>query len=108
MSGNDGSLGWGKAGRNGATCTLSANDQTLSGDIVVDEQSAVSLLLKGDSSYTGTVNTANTAKAAKVTLEDGSTWTLTGNAYLTAFSGRVSSIVTNGFTVYVDGNPLSK
>lgn len=108
VSGNDGSLGWGKTGSNGADCTLSANDQTLSGDIVVDELSSVSLLLKGDSSYTGTVNTANTALAAKVTLEDGATWTLTGNAYLTAFSGRVSSIVANGFTVYVEGKPLTK
>ena len=108
VSRNDGSLGWGKADSNGADCTLSANDQTLSGDIVVDELSSVSLILKGSSSYTGTVNTANTALAAKVTLEDGATWTLTGNAYLTAFSGRVSSIVANGFTVYVEGKPLTK
>ena len=108
VSGNDGSVGWGKAGSNGADCTLSANDQTLSGDIMVDELSSVSLILKGDSNYSGTVNTANTAKAAKVTLEDGAIWTLTGNAYLTAFSGRVSSIVTNDFTVFVNGKALTK
>lgn len=107
VSGNDGSLGWGEAGSNGADCTLTANGQTLTGDIVVDELSSVSLLLKGDSNYTGTINAANTAKVAKVTLEDGCTWTLTGNTYLTAFSGRVSAIVTNGFTVYVNGQVLA-
>jgi hypothetical protein len=67
----------------------------------------VAVTLKGDSTYTGTINTANTALAAKMTLEDGSIWTLTGNAYLTAFSGRVSSIVTNGFTVFVNGAVLA-
>ena len=107
VSGNDGSFGWGEAGSNGADCTLLANDQSLTGDIVVDELSSVSLLLKGDSSYTGAINTANTAKVAKVTLEGGCTWTLTGNAYLTAFSGRVSAIATNGFTVYVNGQVLA-
>ena len=107
VSGNDGSFGWGEVGSNGADCTLTANDQTLTGDIVVDELSSVSLLLKNGSDYTGTINTANTAKVAKVTLEDDCTWTLTGNAYLTSFTGRVSGIVTNGFTVYVNGQVLA-
>lgn len=107
VSGNDGTRGWGEAGNNGADCTLTATDQTLSGDIVVDEHSSVTLVLRGDSSYTGTVNTANTARAATVTLEVGASWTLTGNAYLTAFSGRVSSIITNGFAVYVNGTLLT-
>jgi len=84
-----------------------AKNQTLNGDIVVDALSSVSLTLRGKTDYTGTINTANTARAAKVTLEDGAVWTLTGNAYLTAFTGRVSEIVTNGFTVYVNGTALT-
>lgn len=107
VSGNDGTRGWGEAGSNGADCTLTATDQTLTGDVVVDEHSSVTLVLRSDSTYSGTVNTANTARAAKVTLENGSTWSLTGNAYLTAFSGRVSSITTNGFAVYVNGTLLT-
>ena len=107
VSGNDGSRGWDEAGSNGADCAVVAKDQTISGDVVVDELSAVSLTLRGKSAYTGTVNTANTARAAKVTLEDDATWQLTGNAYLTAFTGRISGIVTNGFTVYVNGVALS-
>ena len=105
--GNDGSLGRGRAGSNGADCALIAQDQALAGDIIADELSSVSLTLKGNSSYTGTVNAANTARAAEVTLEYGSTWTLTGNAYLTAFTGRLSGIAANGYTVYVNGVPLT-
>jgi len=107
VSGNDGTRGWGEAEKNGADCTVIAKNQTLNGDIVVDALSSVSLTLRGKTDYTGTINTANTARAAKVTLEDGAVWTLTGNAYLTAFTGRVSEIVTNGFTVYVNGTALT-
>ena len=107
VSGNDGSRGWGEAGKNGADCTLNAKDQTIAGDIVVDELSTVAIVLRGESAYTGTVNTSNTARAAKVTLEDEATWTLTDNAYLTAFTGRVGSIITNGFTVFVNGVALT-
>jgi hypothetical protein len=108
VGGNDGSRGWGEAGRNGADCALIVKDQALTGDVVADELSSVSLTLRGSSTFTGTVNAANTARAAKVTLEDGTTWTLTDNAYLSSFTGRVSGIVTNGFTVYVNGAALTK
>ncbi len=107
VSGNDGSLGWGETGKNGADCTLIAQDQTLKGGIIVDALSSVDMTLRGTSSFTGTVNAANTARGAKVTLEDDATWTLTDNAYLTAFTGRVGNIDTNGFTVYVNGEPLT-
>ena len=105
VSGNDGSRGWGEAGRNGANCTLIAKNQLLSGDIIVDELSSVSVTLRGDSAYVGAINAANTG-AAKVTLESGATWTLTDNSYLTAFTGRIGSIVANGFNVFVNGVPL--
>ncbi|MBA4347256.1 MAG: hypothetical protein C0413_00160 [Clostridiales bacterium] len=108
VTGNDGINGWGKAGNNGADCALIAKDQQLSGDVVVDELSSVSLTLRGSSAFTGTVNAANTARAAKVTLEDGTSWSLTDNAYLTSFTGRVSAIVTNGYTVFVNGAALTK
>ena len=107
VSGNDGSRGWGEEGKNGANCAVIAKNQQLTGDVVVDEFSSVSLTLRGTTTYTGTINTANTAHAAKVSLEDGATWSLTGNAYLTAFTGRISGIETNGYTVYVNGVALT-
>ncbi len=97
----------GESGKVGAECAIIAKNQTLRGDIITDALSSISLTLRGESDYTGTINTANTAHAAKVTLEDGAVWTLTGNAYLTAFSGHVSSIISNGYTVFVNGVALT-
>ena len=105
--GNDDSHAQGPSGKVGADCAIIAKNQTLVGDIITDALSSVSLTLRGETTYTGTINTANTARAAKVTLEDGAVWTLTGNAYLTAFTGQVGSIVTNGFTVFVNGVALT-
>ena len=107
VGGNDGTRGWGEAGKNGAECAVIAKNQELGGDIIVDELSSVSLTLRGTTVYTGNINAANTARAAKVSLEDGATWVLTGDAFLTAFTGRVGGIVTNGFTVYVNGVALT-
>lgn len=107
VSGNDGSRGWGEAGENGASCAVTAIDQLIRGDVVVDALSSVALTLRGESVFTGTVNAANTARSARVTLENGARWELTGNAYLTAFTGRVSNVVTNGYTVYVNGVALT-
>ena len=105
--GNADSHAQGSSGLVGAECAIIAKNQNLRGDIITDALSSVSLTLRGETTYTGTINTANTARAAKVTLEDGAVWTLTGNAYLTAFTGHVSSIVTNGFTVFVNGVALT-
>ncbi len=105
--GNDDSRAQGFSGKVGADCAIIAKNQTLVGDIITDALSSVSLTLRGETTFTGTVNTANTAQAAKVTLEEGSTWSLTGNAYLTSFTGRVGDIVTNGFTVFVNGTALT-
>jgi len=108
VGGNDGTRGWGNVGKNGADCAMIAKDQQLTGNIVVDALSSISLTLRGDTAFTGTVNVTNTARAAKVALEDGASWSLTDNAYLTSFTGRVSAIETNGFTVFVNGVALTK
>lgn len=106
--GNDDSHVQGSNGKAGAECAIIAKNQSLRGDIITDALSSVSLTLRGETDYTGTINTANTAREAKVTLEDGAVWTLTGNAYLTSFTGQVGSIVTNGFAVFVNGIALTK
>ena len=38
-----------------------------------------------------------------VTIEDGCQWILTGDCYITSFTGSVANIVTNGYAVYVNG-----
>ena len=41
-----------------------------------------------------------------VTLDDTSTWTLTADTWITAFNGDTANVVTNGYTLYVNGTAL--
>lgn len=90
---------WGKDGKNGGDCTLNAKDQTLSGSILVDAISSLTLNLN-NSSYTGAIT--GEGKIA-VTMDAGSTWTLTGDSYVTSLDGDLSGLNLNGFTLYVNG-----
>jgi hypothetical protein len=42
-----------------------------------------------------------------VTLDDTSTWTLTGDSYITEFSGNAENVISNGYTLYVNGTALT-
>lgn len=75
--------------------------------IKVDEISTLSLILGGGSSLNGTINPDSQSGEAAVTLEEGSTWILTGDAYLTGFEGDVGSITANGYHVYVNGTAIN-
>ena len=108
VAGNDGAHGWGIEGVNGGDCILSATNQVLKGEILVDDGSSLELALSGESSFTGTINSDNTAGTVSVTLANNSVWTLTKDAYLTSFTGRTRNIITNGYTVYVSGDVLIK
>lgn len=55
------------------------------------------------SSYTGAVNNSNSGAEITVSVEEGSTWTLTGDSYITSFDGDLSSVVTNGYHLYING-----
>ena len=35
------------------------------------------------------------------------TWTLTGDAYITSFSGDAANVIANGYTLYVNGVALT-
>lgn len=91
---------WGTSGRNGGTATVNLSNQEVSGNIVVDGVSSVTLNIKGGSSYTGTIENKGTAK---VYLEAGSTWTLTGDSNVSSLDGDTSGINLNGHTLYVNG-----
>jgi hypothetical protein len=45
--------------------------------------------------------------AVSVTLDAGSTWTLTGDSYITELNGDTAGINTNGYTLYVNGTALA-
>ena len=42
-----------------------------------------------------------------MTLDSTSTWTLTGDSYVTEFHGDASNVISNGYTLYVGGTPLA-
>ena len=91
---------WGTSGKNGGIATVNLSNQEVSGNIVVDGVSGVTLSIKDGSSYTGAIQNKGTAK---VYLEAGSTWTLTGDSYVSSLDGDTSGINLNGHALYVNG-----
>lgn len=51
-------------------------------------------MLKSSSVYNGIINTANIAGSAKITIDSCSSWTLTGDTYLTSLTDA-DTIYTN-------------
>jgi len=90
---------WGKDGRNGGDCTFTAKEQALEGIIRVDGISKLSLILDG-SDFTGAIQNNGTAD---VEMENGSTWTLTGDSEVSSLSGELSGIDLNGYSLTVNG-----
>ncbi|MGN0241490.1 MAG: hypothetical protein ACI4CS_07370 [Candidatus Weimeria sp.] len=93
---------WGTSGSNGGNVTFTAKNQKLSGKITVDDVSTLNLKLTSKSSFTGTINSDKQEGTVKVTVEKGSTWTLTGDSYVTSLTNN-GTINTNGHTLYVNG-----
>ena len=114
IAGNSASHGWGTAGKNGAQVELTADAQTLNGNIMVDSISSLDLTLKNGSIFTGIINIVDNAEGgtavennAVVTIEKGSTWTLTGDCTLTSLTNN-GTIDFNGHTITLsDGTVLS-
>ncbi|MCR4829945.1 MAG: hypothetical protein K5883_00685 [Pseudobutyrivibrio sp.] len=102
------SAGWGSEGSNGGQADLYATSQTIEGDIIVDEVSALNLYLQSDSTYTGAINSDGQSGDVYVDLSDGSTWTLTGDSYITSLTCDADSIDLNGYTLYVDGKAYTE
>jgi hypothetical protein len=106
-------------GWNGAEniATFKASSQTLSGKILVGDNSKLTLELADGSSFTGSIggqienskgSTVSTEVGeVNVTLDSSSTWTLTADSYITSFDGNTSQIVSNGYKLYVNGKALS-
>ncbi|MBR3325087.1 MAG: hypothetical protein IKG14_03470 [Clostridia bacterium] len=101
---------WGTSGKNGGNVTLNAKNQKIEGDILVDNISTLDFSLKNKSSYSGAINSENTAKTINVTLDSSSTLTLTGDSCITSLNNEVtdnSNINLNGHTLYVNGTAIT-
>ena len=97
---------WGSSGKNGGNLTFNATNETLKGNIEADNISTLSLNLSS-SNYTGTINGTNTAKSISLTIDSNSKITLTGDSYVTSFSGNKSNINFNGHKLYVNGTAIN-
>ena len=106
VEGNSSSRGWGTEGANGGDVTLTADSQEFTGNILVDEISSMVLTMKNGTSYEGTINPDGDGGTVDVTLDDNSTWTLTGDSYITSFDGDTSNITANGYHLYVNGEQV--
>jgi len=108
VAGNTSERGWGTAGANGGTCEFDLSGQTVTGDILVDSISELTMSIADSSTYTGAIDSDGTEAAAlSVTLDSTSKWILTGDSYVTEFNGDMSNVVTNGHTLYVNGAAMN-
>ena len=106
--------GW-SGGSNIATLTAIA--QKLSGTIKVGSDSNLTLELTDGSSFEGSIDGSITnargetvsadVGTVSVTLDSTSTWTLTGDSYVTEFSGDAGNVISNGYTLFVNGVALT-
>ena len=106
-------------GWNGASniATLNATAQELAGTILVGSDSELTLNLADGSTFMGAISgeienasgqsVSTEVGTVNVTIDSTSTWTLTADTYVTSFDGDASSVVGNGYTLYVNGVALT-
>ena len=105
--------GWSGASN---TADLVADAQALSGALLVGSNSTLTLTLRNGSSYEGYINgeitnasgeqISDSIGTVSVSLDETSNWTLTADTYITEFSGSASNVVSNGYTLYVNGTAM--
>ena len=105
-------------GWNGASniAALNADGQVLEGTILVGSNATFTLTLTNGSTFEGTFsgeieNSKGTVVSSEIgtvsiSLDDSSTWTLTGDAYVSGFTGNAGNVISNGYTLYVNGTAL--
>nr|MCR5607023.1 hypothetical protein [Treponema sp.] len=100
-SGNNSERGWGKVGANGGELTFIASNQKLSGDIICDGISSISLFFNDGTDYTGTINASS--GAVDLSLSKKASVTLTADSYVDLLSDdnkKFTNINSNGYTLY--------
>ncbi len=95
--------GWGKEGSNGGKVNLRASNQTINGNMIVDDVSTLNLYLADNANYTGAINPDGQKGSVYVEVASGSTWTLTADSYVSSLTCDANSINLNGHKLYVNG-----
>lgn len=82
----------------------------MNGAINLDKLSTLTFNLKNGSKYTGQINSDQSAKSVKLTLDASSKITLTGDTYVSSLEdadSTYSNINFNGYKLYVNGKALN-
>ena len=102
---------WGNSGANGGAAVLTADGQSLIGDLTADKISMISVILQNGSALAGAINGDGAAKAANLTMDSSSSWEVTADSHLAALSlgggisgDSVAAIKGNGHSVTYDSN----
>ncbi|WP_234124334.1 hypothetical protein [Clostridium hydrogenum] len=98
---------WGTSGKNGGKLTFTADGETLSGKVICDKISSVSMNLKDSSIFTGSINAYNKLAKVTVSLDSSSKWSVTADSYVAALTdadSSLSNIKSNGHNVYYDAS----
>ncbi len=95
---------------------LNADAQVLSGTILVGSNATLTLSLSNGSSFEGSIGgeiasakgtqVSTEVGTVSVSLDETSTWTLTGDTWISEFSGSAENVIRNGYTLYVNGVAL--
>lgn len=118
-TGNSNARGWGSAGANGADCSFTADNQTMAGTILWDSISTLDVLLTNNSTWSGSYvqDESNAGDGgngtASLSIDETSTWIVTGNSTLSTLScegtitdekGNTVTIQDANGNVYVEGD----
>ena len=96
--------------------TLNASGQNITGNILVGSDSALTLNLTDGAAFFGAISgnvtnasgsvISNSVGTVNVVLDNASKWHLSGDAYITSFSGDAANVINNGYSLYVNNTIL--
>lgn len=98
---------WGTSGKNGGKLTFTADSETLSGKVICDKISSVSMTLKNNTTFTGSINNSNKLAKVSIKLDATSKWVVDSDSYvqsLTDSDSSLANIKSNGHTIYYDAS----
>lgn len=96
---------WGTSGKNGGKLVFTADTETLSGKVICDKISSVSMILKNNTIFTGGINTENKLAKVAINLDATSKWIVNSDSYVQSLADSDSSLTniqSNGHTIYYD------
>ncbi len=85
---------------------MTFKNQSVNGNIIVDDISSLNFDITVGSNYTGAINAENSTGEINISIDSDSTWNLTGDSYITSFDGSYDNVNTNGYSLYVNGEKV--